>query len=170
MRSLVGGGVADSDDVEDLVQSVRRDVSAISRNQDARQAARRDPRVTAQSEQRPLSRSFSEATWDRPRTGTVEREDEAGRARPAPKAHVRGRYVFSGGAETQVLAGGQLAANQSDYDFHNELASQFSPRPVRDDHYASPRDAPVGSAYGRRRDGSAGRGAPATIGEDVADF
>lgn len=68
-----------------------------------------------------LSRCQSEATWDRPTNGDRE-EPEVSRA--APKATVRGRYVFSGSAETQVLSNGRgIGSSYSD-----EFASQFSPR------------------------------------------
>lgn len=74
-----------------------------------------------------LSRNQSDATWDRPKTGT---QQEAKTPRAQPKTTVRNRYVFSGGAEAQVLSGlpGQLARPQASSDFGDELASQFSGR------------------------------------------
>jgi len=62
-----------------------------------------------------LSRNRSDATWDRPRTRETQ---EAPRAQPKPAA-VRGRYVFSGGAETQVL-GGQLDRQRATTDFSDD--------------------------------------------------
>mmetsp|Transcript_94851 Transcript_94851/g.237896 ORF Transcript_94851/g.237896 Transcript_94851/m.237896 type:complete len:313 (-) Transcript_94851:56-994(-) len=72
-----------------------------------------------------LSRSYSEATWDRPRTRETQDVEVP---RPMPKATVRGRYVFSGGVEPQAFTGlpGQLGRPE----YGDELASQFSPRPV----------------------------------------
>mmetsp|Transcript_46571 Transcript_46571/g.84164 ORF Transcript_46571/g.84164 Transcript_46571/m.84164 type:complete len:221 (+) Transcript_46571:65-727(+) len=144
------GDISDSDDVESLVQRVRRDVSAMQHagigSQDGRSARgdpRRDPRLGAQQD-RPLSRSFSEATWDRPKTR--EKEEEVPRARPVPKAHVRGRYVFSAGAENQVLGGGLSlpgAAEGSALD--TEFSSQFSPRPREGDRRVSPGRPGMGS-------------------------
>lgn len=77
-----------------------------------------------------LSRSFSEATWDRPRTRETTQDVEVPRA--MPKATVRGRYVFSGGVEPQLRAGlpgqhGRGAAGSAN-DFGDALATQFSPR------------------------------------------
>eukprot|EP00927_Polykrikos_kofoidii_P073105 TRINITY_DN69177_c0_g1_i1.p1 TRINITY_DN69177_c0_g1~~TRINITY_DN69177_c0_g1_i1.p1 ORF type:complete len:223 (-),score=27.94 TRINITY_DN69177_c0_g1_i1:508-1176(-) len=123
-----------TDDVEDIVEKVRRDVRVIydqkhdataeDRPSDSNAARQRQdtPGVT-----RSLSRSLSEATWDRPRT--CEREEEIPRAQP--KAMVRGRYVFSSGAESQVLSGQtHLGIPRGRASETSEPCSlQFSPRP-----------------------------------------
>lgn len=74
-----------------------------------------------------LSRNQSDFTHDRPRTREAK---EAKTPRAQPKEKVKGRYVFSGGAESQVLGGqmpGGLARASSD--FPEELHSQtFTPR------------------------------------------
>lgn len=154
--SLRSNMVDDSDDVEDILQQVRRDVAFIQHaapkcavaggaSLEHGQCSLADhavPAVSSGSRQGPqgppsargLNRSASEATWDRPRTS--ERQDEVPRA--LPKATVRGRYVFSGGAQSEVLAGGGhqhngngLATGFAASDFAStEFTSQFSPRPT----------------------------------------
>lgn len=70
-----------------------------------------------------LSRNMSDATWDRPKT----LESNEAKPRAQPKATVRGRYVFSAGAENQVLTGHDRSRMASS-DFADDLASQFTPR------------------------------------------
>lgn len=127
-------GVADSDDVDDILKQVRRDVAAIQ-HQSAPTALEEEPASSSGSRRPPgppttrqLNRSQSEATWDRPKTR--EREEDIPRA--LPKSTVRGRYVFSGGAETQVLTGNVgRGADSSAPDYTTtEFASHFSPRPM----------------------------------------
>jgi len=156
--------VSDPDDVDDLLQRVRH-ASAIqnaSAIHDSRQPLVPSSRAPVQatprgdsSKVRPLSRSLSEATWDRPKTREHEEEDRPHRA--LPKATVRGRYVFSGGAEAQVLAPrpGRSGPEESCLGL-TEFASQFSPRPARDeDHHHSPGRLRVAHPAGRAVPGGA---------------
>lgn len=113
MMRPITGGCEDTDDVEELVQSVKRGPHAVSRHQDARQAPRRDPRLAVQSGNLGHSASWPDI-----------HQDETCRPRPAAKPAVRGRYVFSG-ADAQVMPG-QCA--QPDRDCGTELTSEFSPR------------------------------------------
>mmetsp|Transcript_105032 Transcript_105032/g.208811 ORF Transcript_105032/g.208811 Transcript_105032/m.208811 type:complete len:234 (-) Transcript_105032:64-765(-) len=125
--SALRSSAADPDDVDDIVQQVRRGVAAIGRSagpdggeleRDTEQEcleAMVSPRTRAAGLH--LSRSLSEAsaTFFRPR-GQVYQDrlalhqrrapdQEEAPTRPLAKATVRGRYVFAGGAETQVLTG-----------------------------------------------------------------
>jgi len=130
--NLRPSAVHDDDDVEDILQQVRKDVAAIQNaaDQDPSACTPRRPHQSLQG-MRPLSRSFSEATWDRPKTREREGEDKL---RALPKATVKGRYVFSGDAEKQVLdkhhAARATRASGASYDLLPDLASQFTPRPT----------------------------------------
>lgn len=105
-----------------------------------------EPGPQAPSVVKQMSRSFSEATWDRPKT-RENAQDVVPRA--APKATVRGRYVFSG-AETQVL--GQMGRGiGSQPDFADELASAFSPRPSGAGPLTTAAKAPTLGSYASSR-------------------
>jgi len=128
--STLRPAAADPDDVDAIVQQVRRGVASIGRNagpesgeiehdmEQERIEALVSPRTTQGNGVRQgLSRSFSEtsATFFRPRGQVYQdrlalqqrlaSEQEESPPRPLAKATVRGRYVFAGGAETQVLTG-----------------------------------------------------------------
>lgn len=89
--------------------------------QDGLQAGSSGGRPVAKS----LSRNMSDATWDRPRT--MEAKD-AQPPRAQPKATVRGNYVFSGGAESQVLTGPHDRSRQASADFVDDLTSKYIPQ------------------------------------------
>mmetsp|Transcript_22318 Transcript_22318/g.70501 ORF Transcript_22318/g.70501 Transcript_22318/m.70501 type:complete len:230 (-) Transcript_22318:76-765(-) len=122
-------GAAVSDDVDDILQQVRGNVTAI---QNAASAGHEQDAPSSGGHPelgvRQLSRSFSEATWDRPAPGEQEAVPRA-----APKAIVRGRYVFSGGAETQVLTGhgGRHAGASPGEQAATGAVLQLSPRPAQ---------------------------------------
>lgn len=115
-------GAADLDDVEDILQQVRRDVRAMQQAPAAGQAEEPGAPVSGMLSDpgsgwsaqtgaplKPLNRCQSESIWNKP--GTRDKQDgEAPRA-AQPKAAVRGRYVFGGGAESQVLTA-QLGRGQ----------------------------------------------------------
>lgn len=159
----VAAGISDSDDVDDIVRQVRRDVAAIQHAAPPASAARmQDSECGAEdaelaqapaqsSTARGMSRSQSEATWDRLRARDGEAQEEGAGA--LPKATVRGRYVFSGSTDGQVLAGqaARLAASSSECS-SMEFSSQFSPRPPVG------RAGPLGRATGS--EASASRGVP----------
>jgi len=127
--SALRPSAADADDVDAIVQQVRRGVASIGRiagptsgeiehdMEQERIEALVSPRTPGNGVGQGLSRSFSEtsATFFRPRGQVYQdrlalqqrlaSEQEETPPKPLAKAAVRGRYVFAGGAETQVLTG-----------------------------------------------------------------